>query len=144
MGVTCTVVHDVVTEKGKMTEETFDWLAQDKQGNVWYSRKDTKEYHGNKVSTEGSWEAGVGKDEPGIIMPANPKPGAPAYRQEYGPGHAEDMGQIMAINESVTVPVAPSPDCVRRRSGPSWKRAVRKSGTRRGSVASRRSHPRVM
>ena len=113
MGVTCTVVHDVVNEKGKVQEETFDWFAQDKQGNVWYFGEDTKEWHGDKVSTEGSWEAGVGPNQPGIIMPANPTPSVPAYRQEYGPGHAEDMGQIIAINESVKVPYGAFTECVR-------------------------------
>lgn len=113
MGVTCTVVRDVVNEKGALKEDTFDWYAQDKQGNVWYFGEDTKEYkeHG-KVDTEGSWEAGVGKNLPGIIMLAHPAPGRP-FRQEYGPGHAEDMGQVIAVHESVTVPYGTFKDCVR-------------------------------
>jgi len=114
LGVPCTVVHDVVMEKGVMTEDTYDWYAQDKEGNVWYFGEDTKEYHpGNKVSTEGSWEAGVGKNQPGIIMPAHPKSGTAAYRQEYGPGHAEDMGQIVALEQTVTVPYGTFKDCVK-------------------------------
>jgi hypothetical protein len=112
MGVTCVVVHDVVHEKGKLLEDTSDWYAQDKQGNVWYFGEDTKEFHGQKVSTEGSWEAGVGPNQPGIIMPANPIPGPP-FRQEYGPGHAEDMGQVIAVNQSVTVPYGSFSGCVR-------------------------------
>ncbi|HET6463393.1 MAG TPA: hypothetical protein VFH33_06290 [Candidatus Krumholzibacteria bacterium] len=113
MGVTCTVVHDVVLEKGVVTEDTYDWFAQDKDGNVWYFGEDTKEFHsGGKADTEGSWEAGVGPNQPGIIMPAKSVPGEP-YRQEYGPGHAEDMGQIMAVHEKVTVPFGAFDDCVR-------------------------------
>jgi len=113
MGVTCTVVHDVVNEKGVLKEDTYDWYAQDKQGNVWYFGEDTKEFkdHG-VVETEGSWEAGVGRNRPGIIMPGQPKPGAP-FRQEYGPGHAEDMGQVIALHETVTVPAGTFKDCVR-------------------------------
>src|SRR6476620_580041 len=34
LGVTCTVVHDQVTRKGKVMEDTYDWFAQDKHGNV--------------------------------------------------------------------------------------------------------------
>jgi len=114
LGVPCTVVHDVVMEKGAVTEDTYDWYAQDKEGNVWYFGEDTKEYHpGNKVSTEGSWEAGIGKNQPGIIMPAHPKPGTPPYRQEYGPGHAEDMGQVAALDQTVTVPFGTFKDCVK-------------------------------
>ena len=113
MGVTCVVVRDQVMENGKVTEDTYDWYAQDKQGNVWYFGEDTKEFHAKgKVDTEGSWEAGVGRNQPGIIMPGNPKPGAP-YWQEYGPGHAEDMGQVVAVDDSVTVPYGSFGRCVR-------------------------------
>jgi hypothetical protein len=41
--------------------------------------------------------------QPGIIMKAQPKPGAP-YRQEYFKGTAEDFGQILGKTRSVTVP----------------------------------------
>ncbi|HKW15598.1 MAG TPA: hypothetical protein VJS69_14015 [Candidatus Krumholzibacteria bacterium] len=112
MGVTCVVVHSVVNEKGKLAEETFDWFAQDKAGNVWYFGEDTKEMHNGKFSPEGSWEAGVRKNQPGMIMPAHPAPGQP-FRQEYSPGNAEDMGQIVAVKETMTVPAGTFHDCVR-------------------------------
>jgi hypothetical protein len=54
----------------------------------------------------------VGRNQPGIIMPANPAPGPP-YRQEYSPGNAEDMGQIVAVGDSVTVPGGSFGGCVR-------------------------------
>jgi len=112
MGVSCTVVHDVVREKGELKEDTYDWYAQDKSGNVWYFGEDTKEFHGpNKVDTEGSWEAGVGPNQPGIIMPGEPKMGE-IFRQEYGPGHAEDMGQVIAHVQTVTVPAGTFQDCL--------------------------------
>jgi hypothetical protein len=113
MGVTCVVVHDVVREKGKLEEETLEWFAQDKDGNVWYFGEDTKEYGpGKRVSIEGSWEAGIDKGQPGIIMLAHPAPG-PAYRQEYGPGAAEDMAQVIATDDSVTTPYGTFAHCVR-------------------------------
>jgi hypothetical protein len=112
MGVPCVVVHDVVREKGKLKEDTFDWYAQDKEGNVWYFGEDTKEYHGKNFSTKGSWEAGIGGNKPGIIMPAHPAPGKP-YTQEYSPGNAMDMGQVVAVGEKTTVPAGTYNDCVR-------------------------------
>jgi hypothetical protein len=33
-GIDAVVVHDVVTEDGEVIEDTFDWYAQDAQGNV--------------------------------------------------------------------------------------------------------------
>lgn len=112
MGVKCVVVHDTVTVDGVLKEDTFDWYAQDKQGAVWYFGEATKEFKsGGRSSTEGSWEAGS-NGQPGIIMPANPKPGQP-YRQEYSPGHAEDMGQVVAVGATITVPHGTFKNCVK-------------------------------
>lgn len=126
-GVACTVVHDVVKQGESIKEDTMDWYAQDKQGNVWYFGEDTKEYfpHG-RVSTEGSWESGVKGGLAGIVMPAEPTPAAP-YRQEYGKGVAEDMGQVVATGEKVTVPYAAFTECVKTKewslleAGHEWK-----------------------
>src|SRR5690349_22896279 len=43
LGVDCVVVRDTVTSNGKPVERTFDWYAQDKQGNVWYMGEETQE-----------------------------------------------------------------------------------------------------
>lgn len=97
MGVETIVVHDVVyTEDGRLVEDTFDWFAQDADGNVWYFGEDTKAYdeQGN-VSEAGAWEAGVDGALPGIVMPAEPTVSATGYRQEYLAGEAEDMGQVI-------------------------------------------------
>ncbi len=113
MGVACVVVHDELYIGGKLFEDTYDWYVQDKQGNVWYFGEDTREFlAGGKVDTHGSWLAGVGGAQPGIVMPADIKPGA-AYRQEYLAGEAEDMGQIVAVTDKVTVPAGAYTDCVR-------------------------------
>jgi hypothetical protein len=104
MGVECVVVNDKAWEDGKLIEMTYDWFAQDKEGNVWYFGEDTREYENGKVvSTKGSWEAGVDGAKPGIIMQADPKVGQ-TYRQEYYKGEAEDMAKVQSLNDSVTVP----------------------------------------
>jgi hypothetical protein len=104
MGVECVVVRDKVFLNGGLIEDTFDWYAQDKKGNVWYFGENTKEYENGKVvSTKGSWEAGVDGAMPGIVMQADPKVGE-TYRQEYYPGEAEDMAKVLSLNESATVP----------------------------------------
>ncbi len=113
MGVKCVVVHDTASEKGVLKEDTWDWYAQDKQGTVWYMGEATKEFlPGGATSTEGSWEAGVDNAQPGIIITADPKPGKP-YRQEYLKNHAEDMGQVIALNETVKVAAGTYTGCVR-------------------------------
>ena len=104
MGVECVVVDDRAWQGDQLVEQTYDWFAQDKEGNVWYFGEDTKEYENGKVtSTKGSWEAGVDGAKPGIIMQADPKVGD-SYRQEYYEGEAEDMAKVLSLNESLTVP----------------------------------------
>jgi hypothetical protein len=105
LGVTCTVVHARAYEDDVQVEDTFDWYAQDEDGNVWYFGEDTRELDedGNVISTEGSWEAGVNGAEPGIIMLADPKKGT-KYQQELAEGIAEDMAQVIGFEESLCVP----------------------------------------
>ena len=103
-GVTARVVRDIVTEKGALVEDTVDWYAQDRRGNVWYLGEDTKDYENGKlVSTEGSFEAGVDGARPGIVMLANPRPGM-QYRQEHYNGHAEDKARVLSRDEQAEVP----------------------------------------
>lgn len=92
LGVTCTVVRDTVSENGKPLERTFDWYAQDKQGNVWYMGEDSLELkNGRFVRASDSWQAGMHGAKPGIIMQGHPKAGQ-VYRQEYyPPGRALDQ-----------------------------------------------------
>src|SRR3954469_437464 len=104
MGVQATVVLDQVFSDGKPEERTFDWYAQDKEGNVWYLGEDSRNYEkGRWVRDDGSWEAGIGNGKPGIIMLGHPTAGA-AYRQEYSPGHALDQARVLGRAGPVRVP----------------------------------------
>jgi hypothetical protein len=115
MGVECVVVRDTASAGGEVIEDTWDWYAQDEDGNVWYLGEDTAEYEGGEVvSTEGSWEGGVDGARPGIIMPAEPAVGD-VYRQEFYPCEAEDMGEIVGLDESVTVPAGTFDGCLQTR-----------------------------
>ena len=104
LGITATVVRDVVSVDGEVIEDTLDWYAQDTDGNVWYLGEDSKEFEdGQLVGTSGSWESGVDGALPGIIMRADPQVGD-AYRQEFYEGEAEDLAEIARTGESVNVP----------------------------------------
>ena len=111
-GVKCVTVHDTVSESGAVTEDTYDWYAQADDGTVWYFGEDTKEFKSSgQIDTKVSWEAGVNGAQAGITMPGVAKPGEP-YRQEYVAGKAEDIGQVVALGESVTVPAGTFADVV--------------------------------
>ena len=103
-GVTARVVRDTATEDGKIIEDTIDWYAQDREGNIWYLGENTAEFENGKLmSKEGSFEAGVDGAKPGVIMPAHPQDGM-HYRQEYYKGEAEDNGEVLSTNEQVRSP----------------------------------------
>jgi len=106
MGVKCAIVHDVVTSEDGL-EDTYDYYAQDVNGNVWYFGEVSVEYSYEdgipveddipvSASAEGSWMAGVDGGRPGILMKAQPVEGD-VYRQEFLLGEAEDMGEVMDI-----------------------------------------------
>jgi hypothetical protein len=103
-GVTARVVHDRVTERGKVVEDTFDWYAQDSDGNVWYLGEDTVECKKGRIKNHaGAFEAGVDGAQAGIAMPAQPEVGL-SYRQEYYAGHAEDRAEVLSVDEQTEVP----------------------------------------
>jgi len=113
LGVTCREVRDRGYVDGVLAEDTLDWFAQDKEGNVWYFGEDTKELdaNGNVISTEGSWQAGVNGAQPGVVMEADPQAGD-TYQQEFSAGVAEDMATVLALNKTVNVPFGAFKDCL--------------------------------
>lgn len=106
MGVTATVIRDTVYLDGVLVEDTRDWYAQAKDGNVWYFGEEVDNYeNGVLANHDGSWEAGVDGALPGIYMYADPAGQiGQTYRQEYYAGEAEDMATILSVTEQVTVP----------------------------------------
>jgi len=105
LGVTTTVVHDVVSFKGKPEEVTNDFYAQDREGNVWYFGEETDELNakGEPTSSEGSFEAGAEGARPGVLIPRHPKVGL-VGRQEFLKGEAEDHFRVLDLKASASVP----------------------------------------
>jgi hypothetical protein len=105
-GVMARVVIATVTDrKGRLVEYTEEWFAQDRAGNVWYFGEDTTSYDNGKASKFGSFEAGVNGAEPGVQMPARPRPGM-RYRLEggYATGAADHTEILSVGKEQVEVP----------------------------------------
>lgn len=113
LGVTCVVVRDRAYEDGILVEDTYDWFAQDLDGNVWYFGEDSSDLDpdGNVISKDGSWEAGVDGALPGIIMKADPQVGD-QYQQEDAPGIAEDMAKVLSLTQKVRVPFGRFKKCL--------------------------------
>jgi hypothetical protein len=114
VGVKCEVVHDVIKEDGEITEDTYDWYAQDTFGNVWYFGEDTKELTDTGWSTAGSWEAGVNNAVPGIIMFGDPELFiGQTFYEEFSPGVAEDQATLLNVTATATVPYGHFTNCVK-------------------------------
>ncbi len=112
-GIKAVVVWDRVWVDGDLKENTMDWYAQDKEGNVWYLGEDTYELENGKITTTaGTWKTGVNGAKPGIIMEANPKVGD-SYYQEYYKGEAEDRADVLSVNEKVSVKAGSFENCIK-------------------------------
>jgi hypothetical protein len=115
MGIDTVVQRDYVTLDGTLIEDTYDWFAQDKDGNVWYFGEATTaldEKTGKLTDTKGAWEAGVDGAQPGIVMKARPAIGD-SYRQEYLKGQAEDEAAVLRTGESITTKAGAFSDAIR-------------------------------
>lgn len=110
-GIPARIVRSRTFDDNLLIEDTLDYYAQDKAGNVWYLGEDTKafEYDDNDkligTDTGGSFHAGVNGAKPGFIMPANPTVGF-SYYQEFSPNdEALDQAKIISLSASMTTPL---------------------------------------
>ncbi len=124
-GVTTRVVEDRLYLNNFLEERTSDYYAQDSCGNVWYFGEDTAtlDKHGNVVSTEGSFHAGVDGAQPGVFMEAQPTVGR-RFRQEWYAGHAEDTFAVVSLSSPVTVPAGSFPHALRTKESTALEPAV--------------------
>jgi len=113
MGVDCTIVLDRVYIAGKLEEKSYDWYAQDHFGNVWYFGEDTREFNadGTVNNTDGSWEAGVSGNRPGIAMEATPTVGD-YYGQEFAPPVAQDAARVLSTKRHYASPFMTSNNAI--------------------------------
>jgi hypothetical protein len=110
-GVTCIVARDQVLRNGELVEDTDDWFAMNKDGNVWYCGEEVKDYESfdgdnpklpELVSIDGSFKAGRDGDKPGIIFQAMPAAGQ-SYLEEFSLGNAEDVTDVLSASYSFGV-----------------------------------------
>lgn len=108
LGVKTFTLRDRAFEGGLLVEDTFDYYAQDRSGNVWYFGEDVTNYvydrNGNLTGTNSSssWRAGVNGALPGYIMPANLAVGF-NYYQEHAPNDdALDQATTFALLPAFT------------------------------------------
>ena len=130
-GVTATVVRDTVTLDGRLVEDTYDWFAEDRAGNVWYLGEDSCEFDAAErcVDRSGSWEWGVDGALPGIVMWADPVANGTAYFQEFYWREAVDEAAVIDAGRNVTVPAGTWEDTITTREWTRLDRTVEEEAT---------------
>ncbi|TSE15939.1 hypothetical protein B1A87_008525 [Arthrobacter sp. KBS0703] len=104
---------DKVYSNGQLVEETRDYLAQHKNGDVWYFGEDVNNFfNGNLLNHSGSFIHGKDGAKAGIWMKAEQRVGD-SYRQEYYLGQAEDMRDTLATGLTVSTKSGKYTDCVK-------------------------------
>jgi hypothetical protein len=104
-GVNAIAVLDQDVDAGQIVQESLDWLAQDKRGNVWNVGGYTEEYEsGRFVTLRDAWLAGIKGAKAGILMPANPTTQTPPWTIAQPPGADPDAAQPVQTGLTQCVP----------------------------------------
>ncbi len=106
-GVNGVVMWDRDFNGGTLVESEITFFAQDDGGNVWLLGEYPEEYdeEGKFEGAPSTWLAGVAGAQPGILMPADPKPSDPIYLQGFVPDiDFQDLARVDKTGQEVCVP----------------------------------------
>jgi hypothetical protein len=99
-GVSAVAVLDQDVDAGQIAQQSIDWWAQDKLGNVWTVGGYTEEYEGGRFSIiRDAWLGGIKGGKPGILMPANPALQTPPWTIAQPPGADPDAAQVVQVGQ---------------------------------------------
>jgi hypothetical protein len=103
-GVRTVAVLDRDVDAGQLAQQSLDYFAQDKAGNVWTLGGYTEEYEGGRfVSVRDAWLGGVKGGKPGIQMLAIPRPAKRPYSIAQPPGADPDVAEVVKSGQSQCV-----------------------------------------
>ncbi|HEU4666256.1 MAG TPA: hypothetical protein VFS79_01225 [Arthrobacter sp.] len=112
-GVETLIYLDREFKNGQLVEETRDYLAQHKNGDVWYFGEDVNNFwNGILINHSGSFLHGKDGAQAGVWMKAEQRVGD-SYRQEFYAGYAEDMRDTVATGETVATKTRTYTGCVK-------------------------------
>ena len=100
------VMWDRDFQDGELAEEEIAFVAQDRDGNVWYLGEYPEEHADDgTVSAPSAWLAGKQDAIAGVFMRANPKPHTSTYLQGLAPSvEFIDRARIDKVNQRTCVP----------------------------------------
>lgn len=95
-GVRTVIVLDRGIDAGQTAHQSIDYFAEDRRGNVWSMGSYTEAYEaGRFVSVRDAWLAGVDGSRPGILMPADPRPGTRGWSISQPKGEDPDAAEAV-------------------------------------------------
>ena len=106
-GVPTIAMLDESTDSGEISQRSIDYLALDKDGNVWIIGGYTEDYEGGSyTNTNAAW---IGKSRGGrlgILSPAKVDMTTPRWNIGGSPGEKPSVGQPVEVGVKVCVPFA--------------------------------------
>ena len=104
-GVQAVAVLDQDIDGGEIAQQSIDFFAEDKQGNVWDLGSYAEGYEGGRfANVDDAWVSGVKGGKPGIVMLGDARKGTPQYYVARPPGEEADVAQVVRTGESWCVP----------------------------------------
>jgi hypothetical protein len=104
-GIRTVGVLDQDIDGGEVGEQSIDWVAEDKDGNVWYLGSYTEAYEGGQfVNANDAWLAGTDGAKAGILMMANPTLKTPKWIEATVPGEGSATAKVAKTGVKVCVP----------------------------------------
>lgn len=97
-GVQTVLVFDHSVGAGQVVQQSIDYFAVDKVGNVWTMGGATEQYEaGRFVAVDEAWLSKVDGAKAGILMPANPTASSPAWLIAVPPKEDGDAAEFLRM-----------------------------------------------
>ncbi|MEO7197063.1 MAG: hypothetical protein ABIZ50_01175 [Solirubrobacterales bacterium] len=104
-GVRTVAMFDYELDGGQVSQLSIDYVAEDKDGNIWVLGGYTEEYEGGRfLSAVDPWLAGVNGAKPGIVVQGDPQVGTPPYAVAQPDAEEGDVAEVIDVGGSRCVP----------------------------------------
>jgi hypothetical protein len=104
-GVRAVAVFDYDFDAGQVEQESLDYMAEDKDGNLWFLGGYTEEYEGGRfIAAEDAWLSGVKGARYGLVAPARPTVPSPEYALAAPDGEERDVAKVLKVGARRCVP----------------------------------------
>jgi hypothetical protein len=104
-GIRTVAVLDYEVDSGQISQESLDYMAEDKDGNVWVLGGYTEEYEGGRfVSAVDAWLSGMKGAKFGLLVPAQPRVGSPPFAVAAPDAEERDVAEVVKVGARHCVP----------------------------------------